>query len=46
MGKMIRDAMVSSPRMVIESDIVTRVVVEEKEDGHLVGILAQAETSQ
>jgi hypothetical protein len=42
MGKTIRDAMTSTPRIVIDRDIVTRVVVEGKEDGHLVGILAQA----
>ena len=43
MGKTIRDAMTGTPRIVIDRDIVTRVVVEGKEDGHLVGILAQAE---
>jgi hypothetical protein len=43
MGKTIRDAMISTPRMVIGRDIVTRVVVEGQEDGHPVGILAQAE---
>jgi hypothetical protein len=41
MGKNIRDAMTGTPRMVIDRDI-TRVVVEEQEDGQLVGILAQA----
>ena len=45
MGKMIRDAMTGTPRMVIARDIV-RVVVEGKEDGQLVGILAQAENSR
>jgi hypothetical protein len=43
MGKTIRDAMTGSPRMVTDRGIVTRVVVEGKEDGHLVGILAQAD---
>ncbi len=46
MGKNIRDAMTSTPRMVTGRDIVTRVVVEGKEDGRLVGILAQAGISQ
>lgn len=41
MGKSIRDALISTPRMV--SNIVTRVVVEGKEDGLLVGTLAQAD---
>jgi hypothetical protein len=42
MGKSIRDAPISTPRMV--SDIViTRVVVKGKEDGLLVGTLAQAD---
>lgn len=41
MGNSIRDAMTSTPRMV--SDIVTRVVVKGKEDGLLVGTLAQAD---
>jgi hypothetical protein len=41
MGNSIRDAQISTPRMV--SDIVTRVVVEGKEDDPLVGTLAQAD---
>jgi hypothetical protein len=41
MGNSIRDALISTPRMV--SDIVTRVVVKGKEDGLLVGTLAQAD---
>jgi hypothetical protein len=43
MGNNIRDALLNTPRMVTSSP---RVVVEGKEDGHLVGILAQATTSQ
>ena len=39
MGENIRDAMIGTPRMVTR-DIVTRVVVERKEHGRLVGILA------
>ena len=43
MGKSIRDAMTGTPRMVTDRDIVvTRVVVERKEHGRLVGILAPA----
>ena len=42
MGKNIRDAMISTPRMVTDRHVVTRVVVEGQEDGSLVGILAQA----
>jgi hypothetical protein len=41
MGNSIRDAQIRTPRMV--SDIVTRVVVEGKEDDPLVGTLAQAD---
>jgi hypothetical protein len=41
MGNSIRDAPISTPRMV--SNIVTRVVVEGKEDGLPVGTLAQAD---
>ena len=39
MGNSIRDALLNTPRMVTSSP---RVVVEGKEDGRLVGILAQA----
>ena len=46
MGKTIRDAMTGTPRMVTDRDIVTRVVVKEQEDGHPVGILAQAKDSR
>lgn len=46
MGNSIRDALISTPRMVAGRDTVTRVVVEGKEDGCLVGTLAQAEGAQ
>ena len=39
MGNSIRDALLNTPRMVTSSP---RVVVKGKEDGSLVGILAQA----
>jgi len=42
MGNSIRDAMTGTPRLVTDRDIVTRVVAAGKEDGRLVGILAQA----
>ena len=45
MGKNIRDAMISTPRMVTDRHVVTRVVVERQEDGSLVGILAQADVA-
>ena len=46
MGKSIRDAMISTPRMVTDRHVVTRVVVEGQEDGRLVGILAQADVAR
>ena len=45
MGKKIRDAMISTPRMVTDRHVVTRVVVKWQEDGSLVGILAQADVA-
>jgi hypothetical protein len=39
MGNSIRDALISTPRMVAGRDTVTRVVVEGKEDGCSVGTL-------
>jgi hypothetical protein len=45
MGKKIRDAMLSTPRMVTDRHVVTRVVAEWQEDGSLVGILAQADVA-
>jgi hypothetical protein len=44
MGKSIRDAMISTPRMT-DRHVVTRVVVKWQEDGSLVGILAQADVA-
>lgn len=41
MGNSIRDAMISTPRMVTARDLVTRGVVKRKEDGRLLGTLAQ-----
>ena len=45
MGKSIRDAVISTPRMVTDRHVVTRVVVKWQEDGSLVGILAQADVA-
>ena len=45
MGKKIRDAMLSTPRMVTDRHVVTRVVAEWQEDGFPVGTLAQADVA-
>jgi hypothetical protein len=45
MGKSIRDAMISTPRMVTDRHVVTRVVVERQEDDPLLGTLAQTDVA-